>query len=50
VLNLGGFDVLAQPFCAAEALRCISSACRHWHEERSKAQAGLHEIARSMSA
>jgi DNA-binding NtrC family response regulator len=33
VLNLGGYDVLAQPFCATEALRCINSACRHWHEE-----------------
>jgi len=39
VLNLGGFDVLAQPFNAGEALRCISSACRHWHEEWLKAQA-----------
>ena len=33
VLNLGGFDVLTQPFCATETLRCISSACRHWHDE-----------------
>jgi len=43
VLNLGGFDVLAQPFCATEALRCISSACRHWHEESD-------EMARSATA
>jgi DNA-binding NtrC family response regulator len=50
VLNLGAFDVLAQPFCATEALRCISSACRHWHEERSKAEPGLEEFARSMTA
>ena len=27
VLNLGGFDVLTQPFCASETLRCISAAC-----------------------
>jgi DNA-binding NtrC family response regulator len=33
VLNLGGYDVLAQPFCATEALRCFNSACRHWHQE-----------------
>jgi DNA-binding NtrC family response regulator len=39
VLNLGGFDVLAQPFNAGETLRCIGSACRHWHEEWLKAQA-----------
>ncbi len=39
VLNLGGFDVLAQPFCAAETLRCVSSADRH-----------RQEIVRSMTA
>jgi DNA-binding NtrC family response regulator len=50
VLNLGGFDVLAQPFCATEALRCISSACRHWQEEWSKAGAALEEMARSVTA
>ena len=50
VLNLGGFDVLAQPFCPTEALRCISSACRHWQEEWSKAQTGLEATARSMTA
>lgn len=27
VLNLGGFDVLAQPFCASETLRCVNAAC-----------------------
>jgi DNA-binding response OmpR family regulator len=50
VLNLGGFDVLAQPFCAAEALRCISSAWRHWHEESSEGQAGFDKMAQSMTA
>jgi DNA-binding response OmpR family regulator len=43
VLNLGGFDVLAQPFCATETLRCVNSAC-------SKALAGSEEVARSMTA
>jgi len=39
VLNLGGFDVLAQPFCASEVLRCVNSAEPH-----------RREIARSMTA
>jgi DNA-binding response OmpR family regulator len=39
VLNLGAFDVLAQPFCPSEVLRCINSADHH-----------RHEIARSMTA
>jgi len=39
VLNLGGFDVLAQPFCAAETLRCVNAAV-----------AGSEQIARSMTA
>ena len=43
LLNLGGFDVLAQPFCATEVLRCVSSACRHWPEE-------LEETPQSMTA
>jgi DNA-binding response OmpR family regulator len=49
VLNLGGFDVLAQPFHAAETLRCIGAACRQWHEEWSKADAAK-ENARGMTA
>jgi len=43
VLNLGGFDLLAQPFCATEVLRCVSSACRHSPEE-------LEETPQSMTA
>lgn len=39
VLSLGGFDILAQPFCASEVLRCVNSADRD-----------RHEIARSISA
>ncbi|MBZ5596293.1 MAG: response regulator [Acidobacteriia bacterium] len=49
VLNLGGFDVLVQPFNTGEALRCIGSACRHWHEEWSKAHAE-DEAAGAMNA
>ena len=26
VMTLGGFDVLAQPFCATETLRCVNAA------------------------
>jgi len=33
VLNLGGFDVLAQPFYAREVLRSVNSAFSHWGEE-----------------
>jgi DNA-binding response OmpR family regulator len=48
VLNLGGFDVLAQPFNPREALRCIGEACHHWQEEYSKDQ--LEEAAGHMTA
>ena len=43
VLNLGGFDVLAQPFCAREVLRSINSACSHGDEEWRKAHGGIEE-------
>jgi len=49
VLNLGGFDVLAQPFNASEALRCIGLACQHWHEDWAKAHATT-ETPRTMTA
>jgi len=45
VLNLGGFDVLAQPFCPREVLRSINSACSHWDEEWCKAHGGIEEAA-----
>ena len=45
VLNLGGFDVLAQPFYAPEVLRSINSACSHWDEEWRKARGGIKEAA-----
>jgi DNA-binding NtrC family response regulator len=45
VLNLGGFDVLAQPFYAREVLRSVNSACSHWDEEWRKAHAGIEEAA-----
>jgi DNA-binding response OmpR family regulator len=34
VLNLGGADVLAQPFCPSEVWRSVCLACRHWQQER----------------
>ena len=45
VLNLGGFDVLAQPFHVREVLRSVNSACSHWDEEWRKAPSGIEEAA-----
>ncbi len=48
VLNLGGYDVLAQPFWAPEVAslaRTLSSALRGWEEEASNA--GLHKQPRA---
>lgn len=45
VLNLGGFDVLAQPFYPREVLRSVSCACSHWDEECHKAHGGIEETA-----
>jgi DNA-binding response OmpR family regulator len=33
VLNLGGYDVLAQPFRASEVIRVVSLAWRSWMKE-----------------
>ena len=33
VLNLGGYDVLAQPFDPREVFRVVSSAWRRWNDE-----------------
>jgi DNA-binding response OmpR family regulator len=33
VLNLGGYDVLAQPFDPGEVFRVVSSAWRRWNDE-----------------
>jgi DNA-binding response OmpR family regulator len=44
VLNLGGFDVLSQPFFSSEVLRCVNSAGRHWDEEWRRSNAGAEEI------
>lgn len=33
VLNLGGYDVLAQPFDPSEVLRVVSLAWRRWNDE-----------------
>ena len=43
VMNLGGFDVLAQPFYAGEVLRSINSACGHWDEEWRNAHGRIEE-------
>ena len=45
VLNLGGFDVLAQPFYAREVVRSVNSACSHWDEEWRKAHGAIEEAA-----
>ena len=45
VLNLGGFDVLPQPFYAREVLRSVNSACRRWDEEWRKANKGIEQAA-----
>ena len=34
VLNLGGYDVLAQPFDRGEVLRVTRMACAAWRQER----------------
>jgi DNA-binding response OmpR family regulator len=36
VLNLGGYDVLAQPFNAIEVVRVIGMACRRWRDKWKK--------------
>lgn len=45
VLNLGGFDALAQPFYAREVLHSINSACSQRDEEWRKAGGGIEEAA-----
>lgn len=36
VLNLGGYDVLAQPFRPSEVIRVVSLAWRNWREARQR--------------
>jgi len=36
VLNLGGYDVLEQPFNSIEVGRVMSMACRRWHDRWKK--------------
>jgi len=45
VLNLGGFDVLAQPFYTREVLRSVNAACSRWDDEWRKAHAGIEQAA-----
>lgn len=39
VLDLGGYDVLAQPFDAREVLHCLSMAWLAWKHDRERAAA-----------
>ncbi len=50
VLNLGGFDVLAQPFYRPEVLRSVSSACSRWDREWRQAHGGIEQVAFSATA
>jgi DNA-binding response OmpR family regulator len=45
VLNLGGFDVLAQPFHHAEVTRSVGHACRTWNREARELDAALARAA-----
>jgi len=36
VLNLGGYDVIAQPFLESEVVRTLTSAIRQWAEEAAR--------------
>ena len=45
VLNLGGFDVLAQPFCRGEVTRSVGHACRTWNREARELDAALAQAA-----
>lgn len=36
VLNLGGYDVLEQPFDTREVVASVSAAWRHWHNRQHK--------------
>lgn len=47
VLNLGGFDVLAQPFEHSEVMRSVGHACRSWNREAHKLDAALVHAAGS---
>jgi DNA-binding response OmpR family regulator len=50
VLNLGGFDVLAQPFNHAEVTRSVGHACRTWSREARELDAALARSACSATA
>jgi DNA-binding response OmpR family regulator len=45
VVNLGGFDVLAQPFYTREVLRSVNAACSRWDYEWRKEHAGIEQAA-----
>ncbi len=43
VLNLGGYDVLAQPFCPEEVFQVISRACCRPRDDRTQTNTALVE-------
>jgi DNA-binding response OmpR family regulator len=49
VLNIGGYDVLAQPFERDEMVRVIASACRHFGRQPARAGAAPAELITSMA-
>ena len=49
VLNIGGYDVLAQPFEREEMVRVIASACRHFGHQPARVDAQPAELATSMA-
>ena len=48
-LNLGAYDVLAKPFDQSEVTRVISSAWRHWKEQRNSVRAEVISAAGGVS-
>jgi DNA-binding response OmpR family regulator len=49
VLNLGGYDVLAQPFERDEMVRVIASACRHFGRQPGRARAREADLVASVA-
>ena len=50
VLNLGGYDVLVQPFDCGEVLRVARMAWMAWRQERQNQTAESHDHARLRAA
>ncbi len=50
VLNLGGYDVLPQPFDPAETFRVLTSAWRSWRDEWKRSEATRTRHSRTSAA